>query len=134
MNDWTARLNPELTRSRGVEELHSVFLEPPGWPGKGTVVALGIPECEFQCVFMPTDDGEPVAMVNQPRINRNVKSWIRFTCEEARKLRAMLIFSCDTPEQAAKAAKRAAKLLPHYRRVAIERMYDAETRVRDRLS
>ena len=55
---------------------------------------MRIPMC-----FMPTDDGEPVAMVNQPRINRNVKSWIRFTCEEARKLRAMLMLIATPPNK-----------------------------------
>jgi hypothetical protein len=34
MENWTTRLNPELSRRYGVEELHNVFFEPEGWEGR----------------------------------------------------------------------------------------------------
>jgi hypothetical protein len=80
------------------------------------------------------EDGEPKAIINRPQVNRNIKSWIRTACEVARDFRAVITFSCDTPEQAAQAAKRAAKLLPGYERVALERMYEANTRSRSDLN
>jgi hypothetical protein len=133
MSDWTTRVLPEFTRQYGVEELHSVLFLPKDWPGKGAVVTLGIPECELQCCFIG-EDGEPVAFINRPQINRSVKSWIRGACEVATDYKAAITFSCDTPEQAAQAAKRAGKLLPGYERVALERMYDANTRSRSDLN
>jgi hypothetical protein len=131
--DWTTRVLPEFTRQYGIEEIHNVLFFPKGWPGKGAAVTLGIPECELQCCFIGKD-GEPVAFVNRPRINRSLKSWMRTACEVARDYKAAITFSCDTPEQAAQAAKRAAKLLPGYERVALERMYDANTRSRSDLN
>jgi hypothetical protein len=106
---------------------------PKDWPGKGAAVTLGIPECELLCVFVG-EDGEPVTFINRPRINRNVKSWVRGACEAARDYRAALHFNCDTPEQASRAAKLAGKLLPGYERVALERMYEPNTRSRSDLN
>jgi hypothetical protein len=131
--DWTTRVLPEFTRQYGVEEIHSVWLLPKDWPGKGAAVTLGIPECELQCCFIG-EDGEPVVFINRPQINRSVKSWTRTACEMARDHKAAVHFSCDTPEQAAQAAKRAAKLLPSYERLPLERMYDANTRSRSDLN
>ena len=45
-----------------------------------------------------------------------------------------MIIACNTAAQANAAAKRAARLLPDYQRVALERMYDAATRVADSMS
>jgi hypothetical protein len=133
VNDWTTRVEPKLTQQFGVNELHTVCFEPPGWPGKGTVLALGIPECELQFMF-PAADGQPVAMINRPQKNKSIKGWLRFVCKEAAQHNAFLILSCDTAEQAAVAANQVTKFLPHYRRVALERMYDAKSRVHGNLS
>jgi hypothetical protein len=38
--DWTTRVLPELTSQYGVGELHTVWLLPKGWPGKGPAVSL----------------------------------------------------------------------------------------------
>jgi hypothetical protein len=121
MPDWTTRIDPELSRPFGVEEVHTVWFTPPGWPGKGAVVGLGIPECELQVVWLDADE-QPVAMVNRPQQNRRLKGWIRTACDIAKEWKAVLTLTCDTPEQAELAAKRAARLLPGYRRVALERM------------
>jgi hypothetical protein len=69
MDGWTTLLDPKLTRPYGIEELYKVCFEPLGWPGKGVVIGLGmIPECELQCC-VPMDEGDPVVMVNRPRVN-----------------------------------------------------------------
>ena len=73
MTNWTTRIDPSLTRQYGVEELHNVCFEPPGWPGKGPTVNLLIPECELHFVFF--DGNTPVALVNRPTKNKNVKNW-----------------------------------------------------------
>jgi hypothetical protein len=79
-------------------------------------------------------DGEPVSFINRPEVNRNVEGWLKSACEIAIENRAFVIFHCDTAKQAKHAAKKAAKLLPGYRRVALERMYDPATRVQENLS
>ena len=127
MTDWTTRIDPELSRPFGVEELHSVWFTPPGWPGKVTTVGLGIPECELQVVWLD-GKGEPIAMINQPQQNRSLKGWLRTACGIAKEQQAVLYLSCDTPEQAEHAAKLAARLLPGYRRIALERMAEAASR------
>jgi hypothetical protein len=55
-----------------VNELHNVCFEPPDWPGKGTVLSLGIPECELHFVSSAAD-GQPVAMINRPQKNKGIK-------------------------------------------------------------
>jgi hypothetical protein len=130
---WTTRLDPQYTTMFGVGELHNVMFEPPGWPGKGPIVSLLIPECELQFHFL-AEDGQPVAMINRPAKNRNVKQWTRFACERAVEYGAVLGLLCDTAEQADVGARRIAKLLPRYRRIALERMNDPRTRVRAKLS
>jgi hypothetical protein len=133
MNEWTTRMPGEHTRPFGVEELHNVFFEPDGWLGKGTTVNLGIPECEL-IVGSVSPDGEPFACVNRPQHNKSVKGWIRSACKLAMQQRAMLIFSCDTAEQAELAARRAAKLLPQHKRMAMERIFEPRDRARGGLS
>lgn len=72
--NWTTRMLPELTRRNGVEELHNVYFAPKGYVGKGATVSLGIPECEL--IFADLGpDGRPFAMVNQPKVNRNIRRW-----------------------------------------------------------
>jgi hypothetical protein len=130
-DEWTTRIDPALTRPYGVEQIHDVYFEPTGWPGKGPVVSLGIPECELMLAY----GDEPAVIVNRPQRNLNVKYWTRFACEKAIKSRALLILGCDTAEQAAIAAKRAARLLPHHRRAALERVLgDPAFRARENLS
>ena len=138
---WTTRLEPELTRPFGVEELHNVCFEPINWPGKGTVVSLLVPECELQVVVPSAGEeryqshaASPVAYVNRPQVNHNVKYWIRLACELATKQRAFLTFSCNTAEQAERAARRAAQLLPRHYRAALERLIDPKSRARGKLS
>lgn len=133
MTDWTTRIDPAITRRFGVEEVHCACFEPPGWLGKGPVAGLGIPECEFG-FMVPAVDEKPFVLINRPRINLNVKQWTRFACEATAANRAFLIINCDTAEQVAVAARRVAKLLPRYRRVAAERMYEPNARVRENLS
>jgi hypothetical protein len=132
---WTTRIAPEHTRAFGVEEIHTVCFEPIGWLGKGICVGLGIPECEMHYVYPPlTDDGEPLVVVNRPQVNKKVKHWLRYVCKCATADRAIVILSCDTAEQADRAAKMAAKWLPQHRRAALERLYDASSRARSKLS
>jgi hypothetical protein len=133
-DDWTTRVLPELTAQYGVkEELYTAWLLPKGWPGKGPTVGLLIPECETQLVFL-APDGEPIAIVNRPKINKNVKSWVRYVCEMARDMGASVSFTCDTAEQTERAAKMASKLLPNHERTALERIYRADTRARQNLN
>ncbi len=130
---WTTRVDPVRTRPFGVEELHNVYFEPDGWPGKGDVVALLIPECELHVTWVAAD-GVPVPIVFRPGKDRSVGYWIRQVCKNATADRAFVIFSCDTAEQAQRAAKRAAKLLPNHRRMSLERMFGAASRSRGKLS
>ena len=135
MSDWTTRILPEYTRPYGVEEVHNVWFVPNGWPGKGPAVSLLVPECELQFVTpAPTLDGEPLIIVNRPQVNKNVKSWLRYACRLATTHSASLSVACDTADEAARAAKRAAKWLPNHQRAAIERMYDVAARVKEKLS
>ena len=48
MTAWTTRLPPERTRAYGVEELHAAWLLPRGFPGKGPVVSVSLPEGEMK--------------------------------------------------------------------------------------
>jgi hypothetical protein len=73
-------------------------------------------------------------MINQPQFNRKVKGWIRAACRTATEYRACITFSCDTAEQAKRAARMAGKLLPNHTRAAIERIYSADSRATSRLS
>jgi hypothetical protein len=133
--NWTTRLDPALLRRHyGIDaEIHDAFWVPPQWPGKGPVAGLLIPECELQFVFQGAD-GEPVATINRPQHNKSIKRWLRTACEAAIKYHAAFHVTADTAEQVAQAAKLVVRLLPNYERVALERMYDANTRVRERLS
>jgi hypothetical protein len=131
---WTTLVEPDLSRPHmGSRELHMVCLLPKGWPGKGACVSLEIPECKL-IVCLPQPNGEPVVIVNQP-FNNNIKTWVRRACETACEYHACITFHCDTGEQAERAAKLAGRSLPNYERVALERMYGADTRrLRDNLS
>jgi hypothetical protein len=108
-------------------ELHTVCFAPVGWSGKGPTIGLGIPECEMQYHRVGLD-GEPVAFVNRPQVNKNVRHWLDVVCDVASEERLFVMLHCDTPQQAKKAAKYATRKLPQHRRVALERMYDPQTR------
>lgn len=130
---WTTRVTPELTKPYGIEELHHVWFTPTAGPGYGPTITLCIPECETQCVI-PEPDQDPLIFINRPRENRNVKSWLRYICKWVTVDSFCVIFACDTAEQAEAAARLATKLLPNHDRAALERLYEANTRPRDRLS
>jgi hypothetical protein len=109
---------------------------PAGWrPGPGAkTVSMLIPECELQFVEVLLD-GEPLAMISRRESDFNVKRWLRNACEMAAERSAALSVACDTAEQAALAARRATKWLPKtYARVALERMYEPDSRIREKLN
>jgi hypothetical protein len=127
--DWTTRIDPELSRPYGVEEVHNVWYMPDdGRPGIGaTTVSLLIPELRLQVVTV-LPDGEPICFIDRPR-DQNVKRRLRNACAIAVDQKACLSIGADTAEQAELAARRAAKWLPKtYQRVALERLADPATR------
>jgi len=124
---WTTRIDAKLSDWFKVPELHAVCFAPVGWPGEGPTIALGIPECEMQYCRVGAD-GEPVMVVNRPQTNKNVHHWLDTVCDVASEERLFVMLHCDTPQQAKKAAKYATRKLPQHRRVALERMYDPQTR------
>ena len=125
---WTTRVAPELTERYGVTEVHAAVFEPDVWNERRNVISLLIPECELQIVFLAAD-GEPIACVNRPERNKNVKHWLRLACGLATEHHAFLKLGCNTNAQAEANAKRAAKLLRNHRRIALERMYEVQSRV-----
>jgi hypothetical protein len=131
---WTTRADPKFTRQYGVEEVHSVCFEPPGWPGRGPVVHLGIPECELLVGAPVAGDDLVIVIREKATTYRNLKYWTIVACNQAIKHKAFIMLACDTAQQAEVGAKRIAKQLPQYRRVALERMYDPDARVREKLS
>jgi hypothetical protein len=120
--DWTTRLE-----HTGETVIHQAWFIPNGWPGAGTTVNILLPECEFQ-VCWKTDDGRTAAAINRPQNNKSQIYWIKFACREAVSRKASIFLSCDTPEQVAKAVKIAARHLPNYKRMPLERVYRAEDR------
>jgi hypothetical protein len=118
--NWTTRVPTDLTRRYGVEEIHSAVFEPIEARPDRMCMAILLPECELQVVRAV--DGIPVAMINRPPGNRNARSWLAFACVEAKRHGAWLHIGCDTAKEAERAAKRAGRLLPTHKRVAIERL------------
>jgi len=133
MTVWTSQVPLEFTRPFGVEKIHAAMLAPPAWPGRGPVVGLSIPECELQIVLIAASD-KPAAIVNRPQVNRNIMRWLRSACDMAIEYDAALVVSADTAEQAERAAKSAGRRLPKYERVALERVYAGNTRMKENLS
>ena len=70
----------------------------------------------------------------RPQVNKNVKRWLRHACKVATADRACLFVACDTADEAEDAAELATKWLPNQQRTAIERMYDVDSRVKEKLS
>jgi hypothetical protein len=122
---WTTLLDPEITAPYGFIG-HAAWFAPRKWPPpERNVITLLIPECETQFKF-PENNG--AILINRPQANKNVKYWLRSACKDARSRNAVVIFACDTAEQAERAAKMAAKLLPNHERTALERIYEEKTR------
>jgi hypothetical protein len=133
MHPMLTRCRPERTRTYGVEELHCAWLLPPGFPGKGPVVSLFIPECQMK--YMPGIEiaGAPILwMFDRPR--RTVAHSIKDACKIATEANACLCILADDAEQLERAARLATRRLPHHERAALERMADPATRARARLS
>jgi hypothetical protein len=133
MTVWTTRLPPERTRLYGVEELHCAWLLPRGFPGKGPVVSLSIPECEMK--YMPDIEIAGVQVLwmfgrPRPRVAHSIKD----ACKVATEANACLFILADSAEQLEPAVRLATKRLPHHQRAALERMADPATRARNRLS
>jgi hypothetical protein len=129
--EWTTRWPAELTQVFGIAEAHQAGFEPVGWPGHGASVILSVPECELT-IGLLAPDGDPTFLVNRPTHNRNVKQWTRFACEAAVQHQALLVFCCNTPQEAERAARLAAKLLPRHQRMSLERMLAADPKDRAR--
>jgi hypothetical protein len=136
--DWTTEmLVPDWLkeRARYFNPIHLAWYVPRGWPGKGKIVDLLLPECEMQWVIDLSDPNDPLIAVNRPAINRDPAYWMEVACKQAKKDKAPLFLSCDTPQQVAEAVALAEKFLPkHYRRFPIERIYDPRDRADNPLS
>jgi hypothetical protein len=124
---WTTRLDRKAARSYGVAEIHVVCFAPEGWLGRGPTMAMAILECELQ-LCRTAADGNAVTIINRPPANKDTAKWLATACEMATEQRLFVIISCDTAEQAKWAARHARRRLPQHRRMALERMYNAETR------
>ena len=129
---WTTRLPPAQTEPFGVAEVHAIRFLPNEWPGQGPTISLTLPECHLQYVKLSTN-GIPMVATHRPT-KKNIKHWLRAACGMATEVSACLIIGCDTHEQAERAAKKAAQLLPRYQRAALERMQDPAARSLSRLS
>jgi len=114
-------------------DFHMACFAPSDWPGKGPTVCLGLPECELVLTVLGKN-GVPSALVNRPNDNRDVWYWIKFACEMAQQEQAFIMFNCDTIEQLKGAISLLERLLPQYERIALERMYDPESRRKRDLS
>lgn len=125
---WTTRIDPEVTAPYEFSEGHAAWFAPRKMPPlERNVVSFLIPECEIQVVI----PNRGITVVNRPQANRNVKCWLRYACQEASDLNAVLILACDTAEQVERAVKMAAKYLPKtYERAALERLSDEPSRNR----
>ena len=118
---WSTRISPEQTRPFGVEALHTVWFEPDNWPGTGPTVFLQIPEGKIFSTSL-TSNVVPIVLIHPPQ---KIKYALRKACSMAAEEKACLILHCDTPDQAERAAKKAARLLPRHKRAAVKRIYDA---------
>ena len=133
---WTTKMSavqPEVLDRYGVEEIHVAYFTPVNYPGVGPAVSLGLPECELMLCRMG-DNGEPFTIINRPKINRDVKSWIKIACKMAVEQHAVISFNCDTLEQLEQAVRLAERRLPGYERAALERMKNVESRSKAGLS
>jgi hypothetical protein len=125
---WTTLIDHPLAD----KDVHNIWFLPVSENVLGRCVGLLIPECALQNTYIV--NGEPLAIVNRPKQNLSVPHWLRYACKLATEEDCPISFACDTHEQAEHAAAMAAKRLPNHRRVALERMYQAETRTLKGLS
>ena len=127
--EWTTLLDPErCVKAYGTPlPWHKVCFLPISENILGRHVGLLIPECELQNVYC-LDGKEPLSFINRPKVNKNVRLWLKHACKIATEDDCPISFSCDTREQADWAAKAASRKLPNHKRIALERMYDAATR------
>ena len=132
MSDWTTKIDPSLLKGYGLDEVHTAHFNPPDG-GKGIGVALIIPECEYQLVFLD-NKGEPQSIINRPKTRTDVKYWTRFLCDQAKEHKAMVSVICDTAEQVEVAVRRIKRLLPRWERVAQERIIEGQGGRPDHLS
>jgi hypothetical protein len=124
---WTTLLDPRLGEPFNyTAEMHNAHFLPLSENILGRAVCLLIPECELQIVYIV--DGKSTALVNRPQRNKKIRHWLREACSIATEEDCSLMLGCDTHEQATRYAKLAARWLPNHRRIALERMYKAETR------
>ena len=91
-----------------------------------------IPECKLHFAYA-LGNGTALAEIAGSPV-KDIKARIRDACGLAVNQGAFIGFLCDTPAQAKHAAKWAAKHLPNYRRVALERTYEAAAPERGKLS
>jgi len=97
MSTWTTRLPPERTRLFGVEEMHVAWLLPRGYPGRGPVVCLTIPECELKFVSGVEIAGAMIVYTfDRPR--PSLARWIKDACKIASDENAVLFITADTVE------------------------------------
>lgn len=93
---WTTRVDPKYTAPFGVPHAHFVAFQPnDDRDGANNVIGVCIPEATSQDIAA--------------------------ALAETMRLRARLIFLCDTKKQARRIARIAAASLPTHRRVALER-------------
>ena len=131
-DEWTTKVElDEMTCPYGFEKPHKVAFEPIGGRRCRSVAAL-LPECETRVIAdsalleRPELEGKIMAMVNRPpgvspTDNRIIEAWLRGVCRGVTELGTQLWLLCDTAEQTKHYAKKATKLLPKHRRMAIER-------------
>jgi hypothetical protein len=91
------------------------------------------PEREVQHCVPGGDDDFSALIVRLPS-SKSLKDCVRGTCSQATEEKAFLMFSCDTATEVARVVRWASKWLPQHRRMAVERLYQAQSRARDRLS
>jgi hypothetical protein len=125
-------MHPGTTEAYGYDgELHGAWFEPPRWGGDRPIVGLEIPECKMH--FTRLVDGQPSACF---AVHASGKP--ELAIESAAKLavenQAWFALHCDTHAEAENSAAAALEHLKGYKRVALERMYEAQNRERQGLS
>jgi hypothetical protein len=105
---------------------HTVWFLPLSENVLGRCVALLIPECELQNIYVI--NGTPRAVINRPEHNKSIPYWVHRACAIATEEDCGLGIMCDTREEAERAATMASKRLPHHRRMPLERMAGAKSR------
>jgi hypothetical protein len=101
------RLDPEVTRAFGVEQIHAVHFQPfDDRGGPRDAISILVPERDAISILVP-------------EASRQV---IRQALAKARRRRARVSIACDTFEQAEQALRLGRRLLPEHRFIALERV------------